>query len=41
MNDKKRAMGRKEGRYDTALWQRTLRAAACHDRGNAKSFPNS
>ena len=35
---------RREGRYDTALWQRPLRAAASHGRSNAKGssdFANS
>jgi len=33
--------GTKEGRYDTALWQRSLRAAASPDRGNGKESSNS
>jgi len=33
--------GTKDGRYDTALWQRSLRAAASPERGNAKTSPES
>ena len=32
---------RKEGRFDSALWQRPLRAAASPDRGNANGSSNS
>ena len=40
VNAEKRGARRKEGRFETALWQRSLRAAANHDRGNANRSPN-
>ena len=35
MEKKKGETVRKEGRFDSALWQRTLRAAASHDLATA------